>query len=391
MKEVIAMLPETMKRKEYMNMLKNYPDVLKIKDMCEVLGGISTKTGYKLLRENKIESIKVGREYCITKISVVDFLMRKNKITFLVMELLLLILALFFVWKIFNQNVPEKRVAVVLPEAGDNRWDALIKGMKQSAKNNHIHLIICNTDEIENAEMEKEIIKEQKHNNIDAFIICPAPGSDTKDMLKKQCAKTPYTLIMEDVYSKEGGNSGNPVIGPDYYKMGSELGKQLGEKRQKIGVVTNWKESKSDQDAIRGLKDSLKDSKSEIDWYCYRKKDQNIYEKVSKKDKVDAIVVLDPHALEELGEQSDEDSYQGADIYGIGSSVKAVVLLDNGNIQGLVVPDAYEIGYKSVGEMAQKLEHRFYRLKGHKTEIKVFDRDEFSLNDNLERFLYSYE
>ena len=74
-------------------------------------------------------------------------------------------------------------------------------------------MIICNTDEIENAEMEKEIIKEQKHNNIDAFIICPAPGSDTKDMLKKQCAKTPYTLIMEDVYSKEGGNSGNPVIG----------------------------------------------------------------------------------------------------------------------------------------------------------------------------------
>ena len=302
-----------------------------------------------------------------------------------------LILTLFFAWKIFDRDVPEKRVAVILPESGDNRWNSLIKGMKQSAKINNLHMIICNTDEIENAEMEKEIIKEQKHNNIDAFIICPAPGSDTKDMLKKQCAKTPYTLIMEDVYSKEGGNSGNPVIGPDYYKMGSELGKQLGEKRQKIGVVTNWKESKSDQDAIRGLKDSLKDSKSEIDWYCYRKKDQNIYEKVSKKDKVDAIVVLDPHALEELGEQSDEDSYQGADIYGIGSSVKAVVLLDNGNIQGLVVPDAYEIGYKSVGEMAQRLEHRFYRLKGHKTEIKVFDRDEFSLNDNLERFLYSYE
>ena len=48
-------------------------------------------------------------------------------------------------------------------------------------------------------------------------------------------------------------------------------------------------------------------------------------------------------------------------------------------------------GLRHVGEMAQRLEHRFYRLKGHKTEIKVFDRDEFSLNDNLERFLYSYE
>ena len=39
------MLPETMKRKEYMNMLENYPDVLKIKEMCNALDGISTKTG----------------------------------------------------------------------------------------------------------------------------------------------------------------------------------------------------------------------------------------------------------------------------------------------------------------------------------------------------------
>ena len=317
--------------------------------------------------------------------------MKKTKTTFLLAEICLGILLLFCVHLIFEDEKPQKRVAVIVEKSGDEKWNSFMNGLKQAAGIANIHLIICNTDEIENAEMEKEIIKEQKHNNIDAFIICPAPGSDTKDMLKKQCAKTPYTLIMEDVYSKEGGNSGNPVIGPDYYKIGSELGKQLGKKRQKIGVVANWKESKSDQDAIRGLRDSLKDTKSEIDWYCYRKKDQNIYEKVSKKDKVDAIVVLDPHALEELGEQSDEDSYQGADIYGIGSSVKAVVLLDNGNIQGLVVPDAYEIGYKSVGEMAQRLEHRFYRLKGYKTEIKVFDRDEFSLNDNLERFLYSYE
>ena len=317
--------------------------------------------------------------------------MKKTKTTFLLAEICLGILLLFCVHLIFEDEKPQKRVAVIVEKSGDEKWNSFMNGLKQAAGIANIHLIICNTDEIENAEMEKEIIKEQKHNNIDAFIICPAPGSDTKEMLKKQCAKTPYTLIMEDVYSKEGGNSGNPVIGPDYYKIGSELGKQLGKKRQKIGVVANWKESKSDQDAIRGLRDSLKDTKSEIDWYCYRKKDQNIYEKVNKKDKVDAIVVLDPHALEELGEQSDEDSYQGADIYGIGSSVKAVVLLDNGNIQGLVVPDAYEIGYKSVGEMAQRLEHRFYRLKGHKTEIKVFDRDEFSLNDNLERFLYSYE
>ena len=59
--------------------------------------------------------------------------MKKNRMKFLIIEFLLLLLAVFFVWKIFDQNVAEPRIAVILPESGDKRWDALIKGMKQAA------------------------------------------------------------------------------------------------------------------------------------------------------------------------------------------------------------------------------------------------------------------
>ena len=59
-------------------MLKKYPDVLKIKQMCEALGGMSTKTGYKMLREGRIGSVKVGREYRITKVDIIDYLMKAN-------------------------------------------------------------------------------------------------------------------------------------------------------------------------------------------------------------------------------------------------------------------------------------------------------------------------
>ena len=38
--------------------------------------GISTKTGYKMLREGKIQSIKVGREYIVTKLDLIDYLMK---------------------------------------------------------------------------------------------------------------------------------------------------------------------------------------------------------------------------------------------------------------------------------------------------------------------------
>ena len=56
------------------------------------------------------------------------------------MELILLVLALFFVWKIFIQNVPEKRVAVILPESGDQRWDQRNEavGKRESYTSGHL-------------------------------------------------------------------------------------------------------------------------------------------------------------------------------------------------------------------------------------------------------------
>ncbi|MCI6227609.1 MAG: helix-turn-helix domain-containing protein, partial [Clostridiales bacterium] len=47
-------------------MLKDYPDVMSIEQMCEILS-ISTKTGYRILREGKICCLKVGRAYRIPK------------------------------------------------------------------------------------------------------------------------------------------------------------------------------------------------------------------------------------------------------------------------------------------------------------------------------------
>ena len=53
--------------------LKDFPDVMNIEQMCEILG-ISTKTGYKLLRGGAITALKVGRTYRIPKIHVLTYL-----------------------------------------------------------------------------------------------------------------------------------------------------------------------------------------------------------------------------------------------------------------------------------------------------------------------------
>ena len=50
-----------------------YPDVMDIHQMCSLLG-ISTKTGYRLLRDGVIFSVKVGRAYRITKDNILAYL-----------------------------------------------------------------------------------------------------------------------------------------------------------------------------------------------------------------------------------------------------------------------------------------------------------------------------
>ncbi|EHI99236.1 hypothetical protein CDLVIII_2632 [Clostridium sp. DL-VIII] len=58
----------------YCLLFKEYPDVVNIKQMCKMLGGISTKTGYRILKEDKINYFKIGRAYKIPKISILIYL-----------------------------------------------------------------------------------------------------------------------------------------------------------------------------------------------------------------------------------------------------------------------------------------------------------------------------
>lgn len=51
-----------------------YPDVVRVPQLCEMLGGIGKDTAYRLIRQGKIECFKIGRSYRITKHSVLKYL-----------------------------------------------------------------------------------------------------------------------------------------------------------------------------------------------------------------------------------------------------------------------------------------------------------------------------
>lgn len=56
-------------------MFANYPDVVEINQLREMLGGISRKLAYRLLADNEIRSVRVGRTYKIPKACVIEYLL----------------------------------------------------------------------------------------------------------------------------------------------------------------------------------------------------------------------------------------------------------------------------------------------------------------------------
>ena len=58
----------------YKLIFREYPDVVSVEQMCEMLGGISTKTGYRLLKQNQIKHFKIGRMYKIPKLHIFEYL-----------------------------------------------------------------------------------------------------------------------------------------------------------------------------------------------------------------------------------------------------------------------------------------------------------------------------
>ncbi len=57
----------------YSTIFTDYPDVVTVPQFCKMIG-VSGKTGYRLIKENKIKYIQVGRSYRIPKAYVFKYL-----------------------------------------------------------------------------------------------------------------------------------------------------------------------------------------------------------------------------------------------------------------------------------------------------------------------------
>lgn len=327
--------------------------------------------------------------------------MKKNKATFLIVEICLAILVVFFVKHIFEDEEPQKRIAVIIDNSGAEKWNSFINGLKQAAAMENVHLIVCNTDEIEDAEDQKNLIDEQLDNGADAFIVQAAPGADVLNMLQTTNQTKPVVIVANDVYEKNADDntnveSGLPVIMPDNYKMGYQLGLEILEqnsndiKGKTVGIVSGLKDTESAEDRRKGLLDALSDAGCEFTFDIYTTSGEDASTTISRYDTVDYMAVLETNALEQIGQANTEDNRKRTKVYGIGHSMKCVYYVDDGLVDSLVMSDGYDMGYRSVVEIARLFENRFHSITSYTTDYRVINKDDI-FTEETQTFLQTCE
>ncbi len=61
----------------YTLMFRDYPDVVTVPDLQQMLGGVGRKEVYRLLRDKKIDCVKSGKGYKVTKLSVLKYMLSR--------------------------------------------------------------------------------------------------------------------------------------------------------------------------------------------------------------------------------------------------------------------------------------------------------------------------
>lgn len=63
-----------MEKNDYEVLVKDYPNLLSVDDLRNVLGNIGKNKAYELLRNNAIHHVRIGRKYKIPKKAVIEYL-----------------------------------------------------------------------------------------------------------------------------------------------------------------------------------------------------------------------------------------------------------------------------------------------------------------------------
>ena len=133
-----------------------------------------------------------------------------------------------------------------------------------------------------------------------------------------------------------------------------------------------------------GFCDTLKNTGINLEWFVSGNFDDGGADYLESQARVDFVAALDDGSLTAAGERASEHGLHGAVVYGIAHSTQAAYYLDTGVVECLVVPDEFNVGYQSMSEIADSLEHFFHKEESREVLYTVIRRETLFSEENQE-------
>lgn len=317
--------------------------------------------------------------------------MTNSKKRFICLEAAMAAMVIVLVFIMVKEHIgkPSRKISVILQDSNSSQWSAFRYGLKMAAEDQGVEVFIASIGDGLTVHEQINAVKYEIDNGADAVIVHPVPGTNIEAKLKKIEKKVPVILV-ECTASKNKYESMFPTVEPDNYAMGKALAEELltdynkNLKGKTLGIVTDGTDSECVINRRKGFQDVMENTSVKIRWSIsssFGKFEENSLE---NQPKVDLIIALDNTSLIAAGEYSALNDLHGALVYGIGNSTEAVYYLDTSNVECLVIPDEFNVGYQSLTEVAKSLEHYFYKLEDRTLSYTVLRKEELFLEKNQE-------
>ena len=316
---------------------------------------------------------------------------------FLITELLLGILVAIFITVLFYDKGKQDKIAVILSDPGEGKWETCIEGIKRCAKNTGTDVVICNAVNINKSDELKRLIEEQIKGGANAIIIQDVPDGESAEVVRSFSKEIPIVSLEE---SESPSLERVASVGPDNYEMGVSLAKSLIEDHagklegKTVGIIVRSFELSSDSKRLQGFTDTLSDTDIRIAWTFAEDLEDDgmtgIKTYIEAHKKVNIIAAMDSTILESITDAALAKKVHGALIYGAGNSEKAIYYLDHEAIVHMAVLDGYAMGYDACAEVTSRLASKSYKMKNTSVEYRVLRQNDLFLPENAQ-FLFTYD
>lgn len=318
--------------------------------------------------------------------------MSSNRNWFHLIEAVLAILVIMMaIAMLMGKNSGEcRKIAVIVQDADATQWAAFRYGLKMAAQDQKMELLVASTGTVLTVDEQIDAISREIEHGADAVIVHPVAGDDLEQRLKRIEKKVPV-LLVECPASKERESSMFPTVEPDHGAMGRALAEELKKdynnnlSGKKYGILMQADEPQAIMERKYGVADVLKDTGISCSWVVMDSSVETERKNaLENQPEVDIVIALDNNSLIKAAEAAAANNLHGALVYGIGNSTEAAYYLDTGSVECLVVPDEFSVGYQSLTETAESLNHYFRRMKSKVVPYTIIRREELFLKENQE-------